>query len=119
MNSAEQAAVESEAQTVLGFMPKLQPELQSRSLLRFRRLVHRTPLDASERAVLETELQAMDEWRREEEQRASEMHIVDARTAEEVAAAKKRQELVEAGGLGVARGEMGVCTSGERERLRA
>ena len=80
------AAAGSETQKLLGFSPKLVPQLQATELLHFRRLVKRPPLSPSDRSVLETELQAMAEWRVEEEARAKEMHVTDPRSAEEKAA---------------------------------
>ena len=96
-NAAEaEAAATSDAHTLIGLRPKLPPSLEERTLLRHRRLIKREPLSAAERGVLETELAAMGEWMTGEEEKATELHVVDTRSAEEKAAEAQVQRLLEA-----------------------
>ena len=77
---------ESDATTQLAFIPKAIPKPPKESLVRFRRLVHRPPLSAADRQILEREISQMNEFRLQEEERATEMHVVDGRSDEEKAA---------------------------------
>jgi len=96
-NAAEiEAAATSDAHRIIGLRPKLPPCLEERTLLRHRRLIKREPLSAAERGVLETELAAMGAWRDGEEEKATELHVVDTRSAEEKAAEAQVQLLLEA-----------------------
>ena len=95
-NAAEtEAAATSDAHTLIGLRPKLPPSLEERTLLH-RRLIKREPLSSAERGVLETELAAMGEWMTGEEEKATELHVVDTRSAEEKAAEAQVQRLLEA-----------------------
>ena len=95
-NAAEtEAAATSDAHTI-GLRPKLPPSLEERTLLHHRRLIKREPLSSAERGVLETELAAMAEWMAGEEEKATELHVVDTRSAEEKAAEAQVQRLLEA-----------------------
>uniref|UniRef100_A0A7S4B3M1 Uncharacterized protein n=1 Tax=Chrysotila carterae TaxID=13221 RepID=A0A7S4B3M1_CHRCT len=94
--AAEAAALNTEAGALLGFMPKVQPAMQSVKLLHFRRLLRRTPLGPSDRAVLEKEIREMAIWHDDEAARAKEMHISDPRSAEEIEAeAAVQKELLQ------------------------
>ena len=96
-NAAEtEAAATSDAHTLIGLRPKLPPSLEERTLLHHRRLIKREPLSSAERGVLETELAAMGEWMTGEEEKATELHVVDTRSAEEKAAEAQVQRLLEA-----------------------
>ena len=85
----------SDAQQLLGFMPKIVTPPSDTTSLHFRRLVRRDVLKEREREILEVEIKDMAEYRDTEEQRAKAMHVVDPRTEEEKEAeAALQQEML-------------------------
>lgn len=73
----------SDVQQLLALLPKIKYEPAKATLLHFRRMLRREPLSSADRAVLETEVAEMEEYRLQEDERAKAMHIVDTRTAGE------------------------------------
>ena len=94
--AAQEVAATSDARTIVGLRPKREARLEARSLLHYRRLVQREPLSSAERLVLEAELDSMEKWRSGEEEKATELHVVDTRSAEEKAQEAQVQMLLQA-----------------------
>ena len=85
----------SDAQQLLGFMPKITTPPPEATTLHFRRLVRRDVLRERDREFLESEIAEMSSYRDLEEQRAKQMHVVDPRTEEEkIAEAVLQQEML-------------------------
>jgi len=76
---------ESDAITLLGFMPNVVASPPESTILHFRRLLRREALSESNREKLNVEIANMNSYREQEEQKAHELHVGDVRTAEEVA----------------------------------
>jgi len=85
-------ARQSDAQQLLGFMPKVVAPPPESTTLHFRRLLRRDPLREREREQLEAEITEMANYRHHEEERARKMHVVDPRTDEEKAAEAALQQ---------------------------
>jgi len=86
------SATQSDAQQLLGFMPKVVTPPPDSTTLHFRRLLRRDVLREREREQLEEEIRDMTKYRDEEEEKAKRMHVVDPRTEEEKAAEAELQK---------------------------